>query len=756
MEPEIINHNFQENDQSQAIFNTMAEGVVVYDHSGKIIQFNPSALRILGMTAEQVLGKQAKEADFIKEDLSPLDPEELPSAIARKTGKPQINKILGIHHHNDGTKWVSATAIPLFEKRQKKPVKILVTFFDISQEKYLQEQLKRRKAFLNVTLNSLPILVSYIDKELRYQYVNHVYEEWFNKKKSEIEGKKIVDVLGQEVFEFIKPYVEKVFTGKTQNIETELNYQNVGKRSVQITLIPDEAPDGICGYYAIINDITELILAKEAIRKSEEEQRKILDTVPVFIAHYDKDLTNILSNKAYADLFETTVEKAIGKNAREVVGPDLYVSNIQLIEEVLSGKAKTIERIVQTPEGKQLNLISRYIPEYLNDEVIGYFMVSSDVTDLKRSEAKFKKFLELAPDPTLIIDEKGNIDLVNRQTETLFGYKRDELIGSSIKSLLPTRYHHYFNEKLKEYIKAPNRKTYGDKTEICAVKKDGTEFPFEVSIGPLQTEGKILIKCVVRDISERLSGAKEKEILLSKEFKARKSAEEAIRMRNETMAIVSHDLKNPLSTIIGYVDLLILQHSDSISLVQILERVRRSSYRMLDMIRDLLDIHKIESGHFDIESGRAIHDVESLVYEVFDSQQLLANNMSINLVVEVDKDLPPLSLNQDMIFRVFQNLIGNSLKFTRTEGTIKIKVERSIDSIHFSVSDTGPGIEAKMLSKIFDPFVQVKATSHLGSGLGLPICRAIVEEHGGKIWVESESGKGCKFTFSIPVNQTSN
>jgi signal transduction histidine kinase len=229
-----------------------------------------------------------------------------------------------------------------------------------------------------------------------------------------------------------------------------------------------------------------------------------------------------------------------------------------------------------------------------------------------------------------------------------------------------------------------------------------------------------------------------------------RDSQQAVQAREEVLAIVSHDLRNPLNAVMLAASL--LQTSEKIAPDdrEQLEIIDISAKRMQRLIEDLLDVTRLEGGK-QLPIEPAPLDVQSLfeeTYELFKSQAATA---SITLQCQAPKDVPPVYADRHRVLQVLSNLIGNAMKFTPPGGMITCRAEPEDAKVLITVADTGPGIPRENLGDIFNPYWQAKRTARLGAGLGLPIAKGIVESHGGRIWVESEPGKGTKFFFTLPV-----
>jgi PAS domain S-box-containing protein len=365
---------------------------------------------------------------------------------------------------------------------------------------------------------------------------------------------------------------------------------------------------------------------------------------------------------------------------------------------------------------------------------------------LQISDVTFDALVEGAADAIFFADKSGAICYFNKQAESSFGFQRAEVIGEPIEVLLPERIREAHVGKRARYLENPKRlQLMSKRLDIFARRKDGTEFPVTVSLNPICLPQGEVVVAVVRDLSEqeRLT------VLLKREQAAHAAAEAAARFRDDMVAIVAHDLKNPLITILMSVNLLLKKHADDSAQNAKLDIVKRSAERMTALVSDLLDAHMIEAGHLSL-AGRRGYEAGQLLKQAVESQRVLIAERSIHIRFEAPPSLMA-DVHPKRIMQVFQNLIGNAIKFTPANGDIVLGAEKVGKDVRFSVADTGPGIEEKLLPRIFQRFCQAERTAHRGTGLGLSIAKGIVEAHGGKIWLESRVGTGTTFHFTVPI-----
>ncbi|HEX8171329.1 MAG TPA: PAS domain S-box protein [Thermoanaerobaculia bacterium] len=235
--------------------------------------------------------------------------------------------------------------------------------------------------------------------------------------------------------------------------------------------------------------------------------------------------------------------------------------------------------------------------------------------------------------------------------------------------------------------------------------------------------------------------------LMEQEREAKERAEAAVRVRDETLGIVSHDLRNPLTKIALSADLLVDAKPDEQA--DLIETIRTSARQMERLIQDLLDVARLEAGRFSVAASTT--DAESIVREVCASNEPLAQQKQVRIQCDIHGALPPVCADHDRLVQVFNNLIGNAIKFTPERGLIAVEAKPNGERlVQFLVRDTGPGIPEADLKNVFTPYWQAKKTAHMGAGLGLAIVRGIVEAHGGKVWAENGPKGGAVFTFTVP------
>jgi protein-histidine pros-kinase len=384
-----------------------------------------------------------------------------------------------------------------------------------------------------------------------------------------------------------------------------------------------------------------------------------------------------------------------------------------------------------------------------------------DITARKGVETKFRGLLEAAPDAMVIVGHDGRIVLVNRQTERLFGYARQELVGQHVEILVPDRFRERHLTHRDRYSTEPRVRPMGAGLELHGRRKDGTEFPVEISLSPMESEDGRLISAAIRDITgqKRL----EMEIVQQNAELARKNVEleeqyrrvqEANRLKSEFLANMSHELRTPLNAIIGFTELLHDGKTGSVTGEQqeFLGDILTSSRHLFRLISDMLDYARLEAGKMEFRPEAL--DLGLLLGDVRDLLASAAASQGVTIETDVAPNLGEVTLDPGKLKQVLHSYLSNALKFTPAGGHVTVRARpEGRDRVLFEVEDTGVGIGAEDIPRLFVEFQQLDGSSakkYGGAGLGLALARRIVQAQGGRVGVRSAPGQGSTFFATLP------
>jgi PAS domain S-box-containing protein len=477
----------------------------------------------------------------------------------------------------------------------------------------------------------------------------------------------------------------------------------------------------------------------------------LLELITDALVGIDRDGNIVFWGKSAETMLGYTRAEAVGRNFAELVIPaDRVQEHIRTLREVFASGAPTYESVRRKKDGSLIYVDVTFSLVH-RPPLTDKFVLSSekDVTRLKvmRStmllRSRFGNLTESMPDAIIMADATGRIVLVNTQTERLFGYDRLELLGNRIEVLLPVQGHR------EGFFADPLVRQMGAGLELHGKRKDGTEFPVEIKLSPIDTEDGMLALSAIRDITERKRSEmalREKNVELA----------DAIQAKDRFLATMSHELRTPMNAIIGFAGTLLMKLPGPLNRDQEkqLNIVRTSAGHLLALINDLLDLSKIEAGKVDLTHeptacAEVLHDVENAL-------RLQAEAKGLGLHVTTPERGCIIRTDRRALNQIVLNLANNAIKFSDS-GTIELGLANtSIEGkpgIELTVTDTGVGIRADDQARLFEAFTRLGTSSERnreGTGLGLHLSQKLAGLLGGRIACRSEFGSGSTFTLSLP------
>lgn len=363
--------------------------------------------------------------------------------------------------------------------------------------------------------------------------------------------------------------------------------------------------------------------------------------------------------------------------------------------------------------------------------------IRTGIRQQQLNEEKFRALLDAAPDATVIVDESGLIKMVNHQTENLFGYRRNELIGKPVEILMPASLKGAHEMHRNSYMKAARVRSMGEGLELNAVKKNGVSFPVEISLSPIRTQEGMMVSASVRDITNRKT--------LETELKKTNAELEAFTYS------VSHDLRAPLRGIIGFTTILEEDYASKLDdeARRITGIIKENTEKMGHLIDDLLAFSRM--GKQELMKTELLTD--KVIDEVIAELTTQNSSRTTGQITWNIGPLPPVFADKNTLRQVWINLLSNAIKYssTRSQPIIAIDTYRENNFIVFRIKDNGVGFDAQYSSKLFKVFQRLHSPEEFeGTGVGLALVEKVISRHGGRVWAEGRVGEGATFYFSLP------
>jgi PAS domain S-box-containing protein len=491
---------------------------------------------------------------------------------------------------------------------------------------------------------------------------------------------------------------------------------------------------------------------------SYREQAELLDLTHDAIFVRDMQDKIVYWNRAAEHLYGWRAAEACGQVARELLQKRFPVPLAEIEADVRTMGSWEGEIVHHSRNGAGIVVSSRWaLRTNAAGQAVSILESNRDITGRKDEEQKFRNLLESAPDAMVIVDRDGLVQIINAQTERLFGYSRDELIGKPVEILMPQRFHAQHVGHRSHYSESAKTREMGAGLELSGRHKDGTEFPVEISLSPLKTQGGTLISSAIRNVSDRRH-AEEEIRKLNSVLRDRVAELNAVNKELESFSYsVSHDLRAPLRHIDGFTRILKEEYAAELPEdgIRYLDRVLEAANHMGQLVDDLLNLARI--GRREIAKQRV--RLEDVVRQAIAELPPETSGRNIEWLIE---PLACAECDPGLMKLVFSNLLSNAAKFTRTRENAVIEVGEceSRGAPAYFVRDNGVGFDPKYADKLFGVFQRLHPQEDFeGTGIGLATVQRIIRRHGGEIWAESETDCGATFFFTLgaqPDEQTPN
>ena len=496
----------------------------------------------------------------------------------------------------------------------------------------------------------------------------------------------------------------------------------------------------------------------EDLRESESRFRLVVEASPNAIVLVDSRGRMAMLNQQAEQLFGYRREELLGQPIERLLPEGSRAAHVGMREGFFNNPehrrmGSNRELFGQRKDGVLIPLEVGLSPIRTSAELLVQAVII-DISERRAAEERFRLVVEASPNAIVLVDGGGRIAMVNRQTELMFGYPREELLGEAVEKLLPESLRGLHVAQREAFLRDPSPRRMGGNRELFGRHREGQLIPLEVGLSPLRSGDDLLVQAVIIDISERRLA----------EQRLRDHAEQLVlanRYKSEFLANMSHELRTPLNSILILGEQLAQNVAGNLTEKQVrhAEIIHKAGNDLLHLINDVLDLAKIEAGRVQLKLEPV--NLQDLLVELDASLRPMAELKGVRLISRVSPGVPrTISGDRGRLQQILRNLLSNALKFTDSGevelliGLSDVSLDEERETLEFSVRDTGIGIDPQQHERIFQAFQQIDGSTSRrfgGTGLGLAITRQLVEALDGRISLESAPGKGSRFVVRMPV-----
>jgi|GEM_PF-184752 len=801
----------------ETILRQAADAILVCDGTGQLTFANTKARRL----AQQPPDETSLNIDLLdwgtaydaEGNYIPLEDYSISRAL-----RGEATNALEAHMvRQDGSYYdILISAAPLWDPDQQ-IIGAVATFIDITDRKRAEAALEQRELELRLVTNTVPALVAFVDAEQRYRYNNYRYEEWIGHSAADLYGQHLQEVFDPAAYEEVKPHVEEVLQGQETTFERKLSYKDGSVRDVLVTYVPRFSSQGsVEGFVSLVSDISDRKQAEIALRESEDRLRLALEAARMGTWDWNLATDELLWDAECKAMFGLSPDAEV---TIDTFFAAMHPDDRDRMVEVVSNFINSVGGSDYEAEFRAIGIedqVERWIAAkgqvYFDaDGVANRFIgMVMDITDQKYFEHTLKTsevlartraeevmaIMETTPAAIWIAHDPDCHHMTANQTAyDLMGMESGSVTTATpADGSNPLPFRQFRNGEEIPVEDLPMQKAARTQQEVTDemefVFEDGTvRFLYGKAVPLYSTRG------VVRgaiggfvEITALKQSERERERLLQLERQARKDAEEASRIKDEFLAILSHELRSPLNPILGWSTLLRQGKLNAEKTASALETIERNAKLQIQLIDDLLDISRIIRGKLSL--NMAPINLSATIRAAIETIHLAAEAKSLQIETQLDTTLGEVLGDSARLQQIVWNLLSNAVKFTPAGGRVTIQLARVTNDemlaesdsrqttspalisaqalaegapllprsnryARIRVQDTGKGIAPAFLPHVFEYFRQADSTTTRnfgGLGLGLAIVRYLVELHGGTVHAASPGeNQGATFTVYLPL-----
>ncbi len=722
----------------ERLFNSSPEYIIELNKDSKIKSLNTAMAKSLGFSKKDALGKKLS-------DILPKKVFEKRMKIAEKAMKE--NKICA-DEDKRGEKYFHNIYVPIINNNGEKSVQCIAR--DITdQHKIEQALIESEQRYRELFENAIdPIII--IDKNGFFIDVNNQTAKLLKYDKKEFIGKKFYEmkILDEKSIkttlqnfekrrkgEDIPPYEVTTIAKNGDKIPAEINANTIYKNGE------------IVGELVILRDLRERYTKdkiKKELNESEKKFRDIFDATSDFLIYTEKGIILDINDAAM---------KLCDMNKKDVIGKKLSIFEKFFSEEDMQKHYRAVESSnngkevddyeVELNTNKGIRYGFLFSADCIRDqeELKGILIRGRDITqrhraweELVKLEEKYRVLAETSADGVITVDALGRLTYINPSFEKMLDRRKSQILATMFREYLSEDSVYFFQQV---FIDARKKDEKIENVELELIHSNDDIIPIEVNIAPFNKDDEFAgMVCTIRDITERR--------------RVEDELKKSERLKTEFMNIAAHELKSPVTPIKGYLDLIVSDDEANDKIKNWAKVSLRNSERLLRLVNDILDVSRLDTDTMSFEMIKL--PIIEILDEIAEDMKPAVEGKGLKFVVDIPRDLPKIMGDRYRLSQVLKNLLVNALKFT-DNGSISIIIKKQEENILIKIADTGIGISDDEVKKVFNKFYQAYTgddRKNEGTGLGLFICREIIQKHNGKIWVESKVGKGSTFYIQLP------